>query len=355
MPIQKPTPPCGDAGFPGSNPGNCRESPWFRSEPGGIRCNLCPHHCLLMEGMAGRCKTHVARDGKLFTIAYGNPCSAHVDPVEKKPLFHFLPGSSCFSVATAGCNLSCSNCQNWEISQQGPASLPHTDLLPAEVVEAAVSRGCASIAYTYTEPTVFYEYMADTAEIARAGGLGNLMISNGYISQPPLRKLARYLDAANIDLKSFSAETYKKNFGGHLKPVLDTLQTLQEAGVWLEITNLLIPGLTDDPVETGRMCDWLASSGFAGTPLHFSRFHPMFHLLNHKATPIQTLETARNIAIQAGMKYVYIGNVPGPGMADTVCPSCSHTIIRRSGFSVTANELVGGACRYCGTAIAGVW
>jgi len=305
--------------------------------------------------MTGQCKTRLAKEGKLFTIAYGNPCSVHTDPVEKKPFFHFLPASSCFSVATAGCNLSCINCQNWEISQQQPASLPYLELFPAQVVEAAISRGCASIAYTYTEPAVFYEYMADTAEIARSRGVKNLMVSNGYICQEPLRKLAGYLDAANIDLKSFSAQTYKDHFGGHLKPVLDTLQTLKEAGVWLEITNLLIPGLTDDPVETARMCDWLVSRGFADTPVHFSRFHPMFRLSNLKVTPLSTLETARDIAIRAGFRYVYTGNVPGTGTEDTVCPSCRHTIIRRTGFIVKANEMADGACRYCGTAIAGVW
>ncbi len=271
------------------------------------------------------------------------------------PFHVFDPRDQHPSVATAGCNLSCSNCQNWEISQQGPASLTHIDLIPAKVVEAAISHGCASIAYTYTEPTVFYEYMADTAKIARSRGIKNLMISNGYINQSPLRKLAGYLDAANIDLKSFSAENYKNIFGGHLKPVLDTLQTLKEAGVWLEITNLLIPGLTDDSGEIARMCAWLVSRGFADTPLHFSRFHPTYHLLNYKVTPFQTLETARDIATKAGIRYVYTGNVSGSGKEDTVCPTCRSILVKRSGFSVTTNEIVNGACRFCGTAIAGIW
>ena len=226
---------------------------------------------------------------------------------------------------------------------------------PGETGKAIFLTQGSNAVTTTSDDLVRITLMTNIKNQAVVGGVKNLMVSNGYICQEPLRKLAGYLDAANIDLKSFSAQTYKDHFGGHLKPVLDTLQTLKEAGVWLEITNLLIPGLTDDPVETARMCDWLVSRGFADTPVHFSRFHPMFRLSNLKVTPLSTLETARDIAIRAGFRYVYTGNVPGTGTEDTVCPSCRHTIIRRTGFIVKANEMADGACRYCGTAIAGVW
>ena len=332
-----------------------KESPFYESTSKGVHCLICPNNCVLREGIKGICRTHVARENKLYMIGYGNPCSVHIDPIEKKPLFHYLPASACLSIATSGCNLACQNCQNWEISQRGPEATDNHDLYPQQVVEAAVKHGCQSIAYTYTEPTVFYKYMLDTAVIARSRGIRNLMISNGYINEKPLRELSKTLDAANIDLKSFSAETYEKLFRGRLQPVLDTLLVLREEEVWLEITNLLIPGLTDQPDLLRQMCGWLVSHGFSGTPLHFSRFHPMHKLTGTPVTPLNTLETARKIALNAGIRYVYIGNVPGSDAENTFCPGCSKTVIERYGFTIAKNDVVNGACRFCGAKIEGVW
>jgi pyruvate formate lyase activating enzyme len=332
-----------------------KESAYYIVTPAGVQCCICPNNCILHEGKTGICRTHAAKDNKLVTIAYGNPCSVQIDPIEKKPLFHFLPGSRCLSLATAGCNLTCKNCQNWEISQRGPGQVSHYELFPAQVVEEAVNNRCESIAFTYTEPTVFFEYTLDTALIARSKGIKNLLVSNGYINEEPLRELAKTIDAANIDLKSFSEETYKNLFGGHLQPVLNTLKILKAEGVWLEITNLLIPGLTDEPGQITDMCEWLVSQGFADTPLHFSRFYPMHKLADTPATPVSTLEMARNIALNAGIRYVYIGNVNGTDAQHTICPACKKPVVERSGYSIISNNIKNGFCRFCHTAIAGVW
>ena len=332
-----------------------KESHFYAVISNGVQCRICPNNCILHEGMTGICRTHVAKEHKLYSIAYGNPCSVHIDPIEKKPLFHFLPASKCLSIATAGCNLACLNCQNWEISQQSPGNTKNFELFPEQVVEEAINSSCKSIAYTYTEPTVFYEYTLDTAMIAKAEGIKNVMVSNGYINEKPLRDLAKNLDAANIDLKSFSGETYKKLFGGLLQPVLKTLQILKEEGVWLEITNLLIPGLTDQPDLLIGMCEWLVIHGFADAPLHFSRFHPMYNLTNIPMTPLSTLEKARKIALNAGILHVYIGNVPGTEGQHTCCSNCKKTVIERNGFSIISNNIKNGACRFCGAIIAGVW
>jgi len=262
-----------------------RESPYSVVTPKGVKCQICPNHCILREGTDSICRTHIVKDGKLFTTAYGNPCSVHVDPIEKKPLFHFLPASSSFSIATAGCNLACLNCQNWEISQQSPAMMQNVELFPDNVVEDAIKTGCKSIAYTYSEPIAFYEYTLDTAKIARSKGVKNLFISNGYINEKPMRDLARYLDAANIDLKSFSGETYARFNGGSLQPVLNTLKILKEEGVWLEITNLIVPGWTDNMDMIKEMCDWLYKNGYQNQPLHFSRFFPLYKLSSLPFTP----------------------------------------------------------------------
>lgn len=332
-----------------------KESPYAESLPRGVKCTLCPNYCVIPEGKSGICRTRVVVEGKLINTAYGNPCAVHNDPVEKKPLFHFLPGTAAFSVGTAGCNFSCLNCQNWEISQSGPSELRHLDLPPVRVVEEAIKAGAASIAYTYTEPVVFFEYMLETARIARFSGIRNLLISNGYINPQPLNDLCEFLDAANIDLKAFSDPAYAELCGGRLQPVLDTLLALKNRGVWLEITVLLIPGLTDSPEMIGEMCSWLASRGFCDTPLHFSRFHPRHRLDSLPVTPLASLERARNIALSAGIRYVYLGNVPGTNAESTICPECSDLLIERDGFTVVANHLSDGSCRRCGFAIAGIW
>jgi pyruvate formate lyase activating enzyme len=332
-----------------------RESPYYVVTAKGVRCQICPNNCILKEDQESICRTHVVKDDKLYTIAYGNPCSVHADPIEKKPLFHFLPTTKAYSIATAGCTLACLNCQNWEISQQSPKNTQNMDLMPAKVIEDCVSEGCRSVAYTYSEPIAFYEYTFDTARLARARGLKNLLISNGYVNEKPLRDLCKYLDAANINLKSFSEETYEKLNGGALQPVLNTLKTMKEEGVWLEITNLVVPGWTDKPEMTKQMCEWLVKNGFSDNPLHFLRFFPLYKLTSLPYTPQPVLERAREIAMKAGMKYVYIGNVPGTDYENTYCPGCKKAVVERRGFTILANNIRNSTCKFCGTKIAGVW
>jgi pyruvate formate lyase activating enzyme len=332
-----------------------KESPYSVATPKGIKCQICPNNCILKEGLDSICRTHVVKDGKLYTIAYGNPCSVHNDPIEKKPLFHFLPATSSFSIGTAGCNFACLNCQNWEISQQSPKDTRNIDLFPDKVVEEALKNGCKSIAYTYSEPIAFYEYAFDTAKLARTRGIKNLLISNGFINDRPLRDLIRYIDAANINLKSFSDETYAKLNGGSLQPVLNTLKVLKSEGIWLEITNLIVPGWTDDLSMINDMCEWLVVNGFEDNPLHFSRFHPLHKLTSLPYTPLETLDKARNIALKKGIHYVYIGNVPGTTAENTYCPTCKKIVIERRGFTILAKNLLNDKCKFCNTKIAGVW
>lgn len=332
-----------------------KESPYYIPTPRGVKCQICPNQCVLKEGQEGHCRTHVVHQNKLFSIAYGNPCSVHVDPIEKKPLFHFLPTTKSYSVATAGCNLACLNCQNWDISQQSPKFTKNIDLMPVNVVEEAVRSNCRSIAYTYSEPIAFLEYTSDTAGIARSKGIKNLLISNGYINEKPLRDLSKHIDAANINLKSFSDEIYQKLNGGSLQPVLNTLKILKEEGVWLEITNLIVPSWTDSLEMIKQMCDWLAKNGFQDSPLHFSRFFPQYKLTSLPYTPVTILERARNIALSSGIRYVYIGNVPGSSAENTYCPGCKKIILERKGFAILSNNLQKSNCKFCGTKIAGVW
>jgi pyruvate formate lyase activating enzyme len=320
-----------------------------------VRCQLCPHECLIHEGKVGICNARANFQGDLFSLSYGKPCSASIDPIEKKPLFHFLPGSDIFSLATAGCNFHCLNCQNWQISQSSPQQLNHYDLLPEEIVKHASSQGLESIAFTYTEPTVFYEYAFDIAKIAHEKGLKTVIISNGYINRQPLLDLCPHIDAANIDLKCFDDSIYHKLTGGSLQPVLNTLLTLKEQGVWLEITNLLIPEYSDNPEMIKSMCDWLAENGFADTPLHFSRFFPTYKLTTLKYTSKNILLQAKEIAENSGIKYVYIGNIPELKGENTICPKCKRTLVERTGYVVNENNIKDSKCRFCGEIIAGIW
>jgi pyruvate formate lyase activating enzyme len=328
---------------------------WEPLENNWVRCGLCPRRCVVGPGQRGYCEVRENRDGTYYTLTYGNPCAINVDPIEKKPFFHFLPGTTAFSVATAGCNLDCKFCQNWQISQSRPEDLYNYRLSPEELVEAAVRSGSPSIAYTYSEPTIFYEYMLATAKIAHERGLKNVYHSNGFINEEPLRELCRYLDAADIDLKGFTEEYYSDMTAGSLAPVLRTLKILREEGVHLEITTLVVPGRNDDPDDLSAMCRWIRENLGPDTPLHFSRFHPEHKLRNLPPTPVETLEVARRIALDSGLKYVYIGNVPGHEGNSTYCPVCGSTVIRRIGYSVDPAGLVDGACAHCGTPIAGVW
>ena len=327
----------------------------YISTPRGIKCRTCPNQCDIKEGEAGDCRTKQIHEGKLYTIAYGNPCSVNIDPIEKKPLNHFYPGSRILSIATAGCNLACLNCQNWEISQRSPRETRNYDLMPQKVVEMAVKENCPSIAYTYSDPVAFYEYTLDTSLLAHEKGMKNVIVSAGYINELPLREWAKVLDGANIDLKSFSEDTYAMLNAGQLKPVLDTLLILKDEGVWLEITNLIVPTWTDDMKMIREMCRWLVKNGFSDAPLHFSRFTPMYKLNRLLPTPIGTLNQARTIALDEGIKYVYVGNVPGHPAQDTVCPECGETLITRKGYMVALSNIKNGRCRTCNTLVPGEW
>ena len=320
----------------------------------GVVCLICPNECTLKDGEVSDCRNRVAKKSKLYTMAFGNPCAANVDPMEKKPLFHFLPGSSVFSIATAGCNFACLNCQNWTISQTSPDKTKNFDMPPDDVVAHALAAGAKSIAYTYSEPVTFYEYVYETSRAAHEKGLRNVMVSNGYINREPLKDLCRFIDGANIDLKSFSNSTYLKLTGGKLQPVLDALRVYRDEGVWLEITNLVVPGWSDKPDEIREMCRWLHDNGFSDTPLHFSRFHPQYKLEHLPPTPLSILETAVKIAHDEGIRFVYMGNVPGSGHDDTFCPSCGKKLIDRSGFRIVTDEIRNGRCG-CGAVIPGVW
>ena len=344
------------SGVSGEEPSPLKKIAMFQEETArGIMCRICPNECVLKEGELSKCNNRKVHDSKLYTMAFGNPCSVNIDPVEKKPLYHFLPGSKAFSIATAGCNLVCLNCQNWTISQTSPDKTRNIDLMPDQAVSESARNSCRSIAYTYSEPITFYEYALETATAARSAGIKNIFKSNGYINAEPLKKLCGVIDAANIDLKAFSESSYLKLTGGKLQPVLDSLKVLKDAGVWLEITHLIIPGWTDNPDDFGKMCKWLSDNGFKNTPLHLSRFYPMHKLEQLPPTPVEILNNAFRIAKEEGLQYVYTGNVPGDEISDTKCPSCNTTLVTRQGFRIAANTITGGKCSKCGKIIEGIW
>lgn len=322
---------------------------------GRVQCQLCPRGCLLAEGERGLCRIRANLGGTLRALTYALPVSIHADPIEKKPLYHVLPGSTALSVATVGCNSGCVFCQNYEISQASPEDVPRRLVPPERLVEAALERGDAGIAYTYTEPTVFFEYMLDTAKLAKARGLRNYWITCGQIREEPLLELCKVLDAANVDLKGFSDEFYVTYCDFHLAPVLRTLQILKREGVHVEITNLLIPGGNDDPTMVRDMCRWIRTELGADTPLHFSRFHPDYKLTRRPPTPAAALRRFRDLALAEGLKHVYIGNIEVEGASDTLCPACHRPLVQRSGYVVSANRVKDGRCPDCGATIRGVW
>ena len=332
-----------------------KEGLYWSPTPRGTKCLICPNECIIKEGESGLCHNRINRDGKIYSIAYGNPCAVNIDPIEKKPFNHFLPGTKAFSIGTAGCNLACLNCQNWTISQVSPKETRNYDLMPDKLIADTIASKCPSIAYTYSEPVSFYEYTFDSARLARQEGLRNVLVTGGYINDEPLRNLLKYIDAARVDLKSFSNDIYLKLSAGALDPVLNTLKTISGLGVWLEIINLVVPGWTDNPDMIKRMCNWLAENGLSNTPLHFSRFHPDYKLTQLSSTPIAVLSQARDIALSAGIKYVYIGNVPGLDAENTYCPKCHTMVIERKGFTILQKNLEKGACKKCGEKIPGVW
>ena len=274
-----------------------------------VECQLCPHHCHITEGRIGRCRSRRNHNGVLYSEVYAKPCALAIDPIEKKPLYHFHPGTTCLSVACTGCNFSCLNCQNHDISQATPAQVKHYDLTPQQIIDICLEQRCPGIAYTYTEPLTYIEYVADMARLAHDSGLWNILVTAGYVCKQPLADLLPFIDAANIDLKSFSDDIYQRVSGGSLSPVLNTILTMHCAGVWIELTNLLIPGVNDDMGMIRRMCRWIVENGMAATPLHFSRFFPQYRMAGLQPTPISTLYTAKQIAFDEGMKYVYLGNI----------------------------------------------
>ncbi len=332
-----------------------KECMFYEETPRGLKCLICPNECYLKPGDTSMCRNRVNFRGKLYSIAYGNPCAMHVDPIEKKPFYHFYPGTRSFSIATAGCNFSCLNCQNWSISQASPKETKNYDLMPPKVVEACTNNGCTAIAYTYSEPVTFYEYVYDTSVIARTKGIKNVVVSNGYINETPLRKLCKVIDGATIDLKSFDNATYLRLNAGELQPVLNSLKIYKDEGVWLEISNLVIPGWSDGADMIRKMCDWLYNNGFENTPLHFLRFQPMYKLNQLPPTPIPVLEKARDIARNAGIRFVYIGNIGGSEAISTYCPRCKKLLIERRGQTVVSNHMKNGTCGYCGEKIPGRW
>lgn len=320
-----------------------------------VRCDLCPNGCELSEDDRGICRSRVNKAGRLYTLTYGNPCAVHVDPIEKKPLFHFRPRTLSFSIGAAGCNFRCLNCQNWEISQAKPHEVRSRELFPEAVIAEALTADCGSVAYTYSEASTFFEYMLDTARLARKNKLANLYISNGYLNPGPLETLCTVLDGANINLKSFSDAIYRKLNGGRLEPVLATLKTLHEKNVHLEITHLLVPGYTDDSEMAKRMCGWILKNLGPNHPLHITRFFPQYKLDRLAPTPVATLSRFRSLAMAEGLRYVYVGNVPGHDGSHTYCHACKKRIIERYGYRIGEYHVSGGRCTFCGTDIPGIW
>jgi pyruvate formate lyase activating enzyme len=331
-------------------------SPYFTPLEGGeIRCELCPRQCRVPKGKRGACRVRENRDGKYYSLVYGAPCAVHLDPIEKKPFFHVLPATQSFSLATAGCNLQCKFCQNWEISQASPEEVYSYDVSPDLAVKKAKEMGARSIAYTYVEPTIFYEYMLDIGLLAKKAGLLNVCHSNGFINPEPLRDLCKVMDAANIDLKGFTETFYRDLCNGELSPVLETLKILKKEKVHLEITNLVIPTMNDEMSVVREMCIWINKELGPDTPVHFSRFYPLYRLRSLPPTPVSTLDKVRGAALSAGLEYVYIGNVPGHEAENTFCPKCKKRVIQRTGYMVGETHLKGGKCGYCGKPIPGIW
>ena len=321
-----------------------------------VQCHLCPNNCIILHGKRGNCRVRENRAGTLYSLVYGLPCTVAVDPIEKKPLFHFLPGTESYSIATPGCNLHCKWCQNWQISQRGPDEVPCFSMSPEQVVANALKNNCKSISYTYVEPSIFYEYVLDTAKLARKAGLKNIMVTNGYINQAPLKKLYEYIDAANVDVKGFTEEFYREYCGGKLKPILEAIKTMKKMGVWLELTTLVVPTLNDSEEILKQECAWIKKNVGDRVPLHISRFFPYYKMAHLPPTPPETLLKAYNIAKDAGLKYVYVGNIDMPGTEDTLCPKCKKPVIRRSSFfTVTENKVKEGKCSYCKSKIDGVF
>lgn len=309
---------------------------YWKKQGNNIKCELCPHNCIISENKVGICRVRKNIKGTLYSLVYGKASSVAIDPIEKKPLFHFLPGTAAFSVGTVGCNLQCKHCQNWEISQTTFEEEFMRDLPPEEIVKQAKENNCASIAYTYNDPIIFYEYALDTAKLAKKAGIKNILVTNGFINQAPLKEWSRYMDAVNIDLKAFTEEFYCKTTNSHLEPVLNTIKFIKnKTKMWLELTNLIIPTLNDKEEDIKAMCEWIVTNLGPDNPLHFSRFFPYFKLEHLPPTDEKTLLTAKEIAKEEGIKYIYIGNIQLPDAQNTYCAKCGELVIQRDYFTVT--------------------
>jgi len=319
------------------------------------RCKLCPRECVIDDRERGYCGVRENHGGSYYSLVYSRVCAAHIDPIEKKPLFHFCPGTLAFSVATAGCNVNCKMCQNWDISQSRPEQVRNTYLPPKDLANLARQNRCPSIAYTYSEPVVFYEYLQDTADAGHALGIKSVVVTGAFIQQEPLKKLCQGVDAIKVDLKAFSENFYKEVVNGQLKPVLDALVTMRKLGMWSEIVYLIVPSLNDTDAEFRALAQWIKSNLGSDVPLHFTRFHPEYLLKNLPPTPLETLERAKAIADAEGLHYVYLGNIPGHPAESTYCPKCRRVVIGRIGFTITEMHLRKGKCEYCQQVIPGVW
>jgi pyruvate formate lyase activating enzyme len=332
------------------------EARWWEAEPEGrVHCYLCPRHCHIHPGQAGFCFIRINQDGKLYSLGYGAPAALQVDPIEKKPLNHFLPGTRVFSLGTAGCNMGCFFCQNWDISKSRSDQVRSQHVPPEDVPLLALKYGCEAIAFTYNEPTIWGEYVIDICKAARKVGLKTVMVTNGYITYEAFHDIYDSIDAANVDLKAFTENFYGKITLTHLQPVLEMLEWLKnETPVWFEITNLMIPTLNDDPTETRKLAEWIRTHLGPDVPLHFTAFHPDFKLQDKPRTPPKTLDRARQIALDVGLRYVYEGNIHSDG-ANTYCPKCEELLVRRSWHDVLENRIKDGACPKCRFTIPGVW
>ncbi len=320
-----------------------------------VQCELCPKKCVLRPGERGDCKVRANIDGKLVTLVYGKAATYHVDPIEKKPFFHFYPTTRIFSIATAGCNMHCLNCQNWQLSQSYPEEIQHIDLSPETIVETVRRYGIPSIAYTYNDPVVFYEYTYDTSKFAKQYGINNALVTAAFINQEPLKDLLKYVDAATVDIKAMREDFYRKICDGHLDPVLEAIKTMWKKGIHLELSNLVIPTLNDSVDDIKRLVNWIAENISTDVPLHFLRFYPQYKMKHIYPTPVKTLERAISVADKRGMKYVYIGNVPGHPRENTYCPHCGRLLIQRVGYFVVKNVIKDGKCPYCKYPIYGRW
>ncbi len=321
-----------------------------------VHCYLCNHQCHIADTKFGFCGVRQNKNGKLYTHAYGEVIAAHIDPIEKKPLYHFLPGTASFSIATAGCNFHCGFCQNWQISQISYKDQAHAAghrLSPEEIVQKALEQRCQSISYTYTEPTIFFEYAYDTAMLAREQGLLNVFVTNGYMTAEAIETIQPYLDACNVDLKSFNEDFYKKVCRGRLQPVLDSIRLMKQLNIWVEITTLVVPGQNDSEEELAHIAQFIAKID-CNIPWHISRFHPDFQFTDLSATPVEILRKAYTLGTQAGLRYLYIGNVRGE-TETTACPSCKKILIQRQGFFIEDNRVKNSRCPYCDEAIAGIF